>query len=188
MAGPCPTDFASMADELGPGSCADVRPVVNVRNPLDLANWTLPVVELLLVSLAIAAAAQAVRRWRAGDVTPGALWLGSVVYLMAMEPPVYFPAQFRKVEDHLKTAFVHNVFTVEFMFDRMPLYILCLYPAMAVLELRGCAEFRCIPPTRAARRINVCRVRTPPLLRGLRSSWPAMKWWAWNPEEKISRR
>ncbi|HQV17679.1 MAG TPA: hypothetical protein PLC22_05060 [Gordonia sp. (in: high G+C Gram-positive bacteria)] len=182
MAGPCPTDFASMADELG-FSCADVRPVVNVRNPLDLANWTLPVVELLLVSLAIAAAAQAVRRWRAGDVTPGALWLGSVVYLMAMEPPVYFPAQFG-VEDHLKTAFVHNVFTVEFMFDRMPLYILCLYPAMAVLSYEGVRSFGVfrrrglLAGSMCVGFVHHCFYEVFDHL------GPQLKWWAWNPEEK----
>ena len=111
MSGPCPADFASMARGLG-FSCADVKPVLHLRNPAYLENWTLPVVELLIVSLAIAAAVHAFRRWRAGDVTPAALWLGSVVYLLVMEPPVYFPAQFG-IEDRLSIAFVHNVFTVE---------------------------------------------------------------------------
>ncbi|MBD0022575.1 hypothetical protein GII33_13755 [Gordonia pseudamarae] len=182
MAGPCPDDFAAMADELG-FSCADVQPLVNVRNPLGLENWTLPVVEALLVSLAIAAAVHAVRRWRAGDVTPSALWLGSVVYLLVMEPPVYFPAQFG-IADHLKTAFVHNVFTVEFMFDRMPLYILCLYPAMAVLSyesVRSLGVFRRRGVLIGAVCVGFVHHCFYEIFDQL---GPQLRWWAWNPDEK----
>lgn len=182
MSGPCPADFAAMAGELG-FSCADVAPVINIRNPFDLANRTLPVVELLLVSLAIAAAVHAFRRWRAGDVTPAALWLGSVVYLMVIEPPVYFPAQFG-LEDHLKTAFVHNVFTVEFMFDRMPLYILCLYPAMAVLSceaVRSLGVFRrrgLLTGSMCVGFVHHC------LYEIFDQIGPQLSWWVWNPDEK----
>lgn len=182
MSGPCPADFASMARGLG-FSCADVKPVLHLRNPVDLENWTLPVVELLIVSLAIVAAVHAFRRWRAGDVTPAALWLGSVVYLLVMEPPVYFPAQFG-IEDRLSTAFVHNVFTVEFLFDRMPLYIVCLYPAMAVLAYEAVGSLG-VFRSRGLLVGSVCVGFVHHCLYEIFDQiGPQLLWWVWNPKEK----
>ena len=35
--------------------------------------------------------------------------------------------------NHVGFVFAHNVFTVQFLYDRLPLYIVALYPALATL-------------------------------------------------------
>lgn len=47
--------------------CHDVSPVVSVRNPFDLANGTMPWLELVILAGAVWALVHAVRRLRAGD-------------------------------------------------------------------------------------------------------------------------
>ncbi len=135
MAGPCPADFERMAAELGGFSCEGAQPVIQLRNPFGLTNWTLPVLEALIVACAVLALVHAVRRYRAGDRVPMALWWAPVLYLLVIEIPVYFP-NLVGAEDtatSMGVVFVHNVFVVEFLWDRLPLYIVAIYPAMTVL-------------------------------------------------------
>ena len=35
------------------------------------------------------------------------------------------------MRDAMGFMFAHNVFTVDFMYDRLPLYIVCFYPALS---------------------------------------------------------
>ena len=72
--------------------CHDVSPVISVRNPFDLAHWTMPVLELVIIGGAVFALVHAVRRLRAGDPINLALWCASLVYLFVTEPPLYFPS------------------------------------------------------------------------------------------------
>jgi hypothetical protein len=133
MAGPCNSTFERLAHDLGGKlSCTSGNAVVNVRAPWELTNWTLPVIEALLVGGAIYAVVHALRRWRAGDPTTLALQLASLVFLFVIEPPVYFPDQIR-LPGQTEIVFAHNAFTVEFLWDRLPLYIIALYLAMFTL-------------------------------------------------------
>ncbi|MED5814408.1 hypothetical protein VST63_18775 [Mycolicibacterium sp. 050232] len=135
MAGPCPADFERMAAELGGFTCDGAQPIIGLRNPFGLTNWTLPVLEVLVVACAVLALVHAVRRYRAGDRVPMALWWAPVVYLLVIEIPVYFPnlVGAEDTENSMGVVFVHNVFAVEFLWDRLPLYIVAIYPAMTVL-------------------------------------------------------
>ena len=49
-----------------------------------------------------------------------------------VEIPLYFPNVFG-VEDQVGVVFAHNAFTVQFLYDRLPLYIVALYPAVVTL-------------------------------------------------------
>ncbi|WFS14739.1 hypothetical protein [Rhodococcus aetherivorans] len=128
----CAPTFAELATSLG-FSCEEAGGLVEVRNPSALENWTLPVLEVTVVLGAVLALVLAVVRLRRhGDPTNLVLWFGATAYLFLIEPPLYFPAAFG-IEEHVDTMFAHNVFTVEFLWGRLPLYIVAIYPLMATL-------------------------------------------------------
>ncbi len=132
MADHCSPTFADLAHELG-FSCEEAGGLVEFRSPFALENWTLPVLELTIVVGAILALWYAITRLRRhGDPTNLVLWFGATAYLFIIEPPLYFPAAFG-IEDHIDTMFAHNVFTVDFLWGRLPLYIIAIYPLMATM-------------------------------------------------------
>jgi hypothetical protein len=180
----CQPDFARLSGELG--FACDSDSFVTFRNPLTLTNWTLPVVESLMVLGAVLALWLAVRRLRRdGDPTTLTLWLASVVYLLIVEPPLYFP-EAAGIADQVGTVFAHNVFTVEFLYDRLPLYIVALYPtvitlsydavrSVGVFERRGavlggmCVGF-----------VNACFYEVFDHL------GPQEQWWVWNTDNDLN--
>lgn len=128
----CAPTFSELAGRLG-FSCSDMGGVVSVRSPFALENWTLPVLELTVIVGAVLALVYAINRWRRhGDPTNLVLWFGAIAYLLIIEPPLYFPAQFG-IADHVDTMFAHNVFSVDFLWGRLPLYIVAIYPMMATV-------------------------------------------------------
>ncbi|MFD3701907.1 hypothetical protein ACFWUP_02050 [Nocardia sp. NPDC058658] len=128
----CSPTFAELANELG-FSCDEMGGLVEFRSPFALENWTLPVLELTIVVGAVLALWYAiVRLHRHGDPTNLVLWFGATAYLFVIEPPLYFPAAFG-IEAHVDTMFAHNVFTVDFLWGRLPLYIVAIYPLMATM-------------------------------------------------------
>jgi hypothetical protein len=133
MSGPCNATFERLAHDLGGTlSCTSGNAFLTVRAPWHLTNWTLPVIEALMVGGAIYALVHAARRWKAGDPTTLSLAIASLVFLIVIEPPIYFPDQIR-IPGQSDIVFAHNAFSVEFLWDRLPLYIVALYPAMIVL-------------------------------------------------------
>ncbi|MET7769415.1 hypothetical protein [Nocardia sp. NPDC005366] len=132
MADHCAPTFERLAGELG-FSCAEAGGLVELRNPFALENWTLPVLEFTIVLGAVLALIYAILRLRRhGDPTNLVVWFGATAYLFIIEPPLYFPAAFG-IDEHVDTMFAHNVFTVEFLWGRLPLYIVAIYPLMATL-------------------------------------------------------
>lgn len=132
MADLCSPTFDQLSTALG-FSCAEAGGLVEVRSPFALENWTLPVLELTIVLGSVLALVFAILRWRRnGDPTNLVLWFGATAYLFVIEPPLYFPAAFG-IEKHVDTMFAHNVFTVDFLWGRLPLYIIAIYPLMATL-------------------------------------------------------
>jgi hypothetical protein len=180
MAGPCNEAFDRLARDLGGNlSCISGNPVIDVRAPWHLTNWTLPVVELLMVGGAIYALVHAVRRWRAGDATPLALALASVVFLLVIEPPIYFPDQIR-IPGQSDIVFAHNAFTVELLWDRLPLYIVALYPAMIILAFE---IVRCVGvfARRGALAGGVCVGFVYHCFYEVFDHLgPQLRWWTWN--------
>ncbi|MEC3952634.1 hypothetical protein VMT65_06295 [Nocardia sp. CDC153] len=132
MAEHCAPTFDQLAHSLG-FSCDSAGGLIEVRNPFALENWTLPVLETtVIVGSVLALVLAIVRLRRQGDPTNLVLWFGATAYLFIIEPPLYFPAAFG-ISGHVDTMFAHNVFTVDFLWGRLPLYIVAIYPFMATL-------------------------------------------------------
>jgi hypothetical protein len=181
----CNPDFAQLTATLG-SACTGAPPIVGLRSPFELSNWTLPVVELLMVSGAVMALVFAIRRLRRdGDPTNLALWFASVVYLLIIEPPQYFPEAFG-IADQLGVVFVHNVFTVDFMYDRLPLYIVALYPATITLAfdvVRAVGVFE----RRGAVIGSVCVGFVYGCFYEVFDHLgPQLRWWAWNGDNALN--
>ncbi|MEO7078200.1 MAG: hypothetical protein ABIY38_04845 [Rhodococcus sp. (in: high G+C Gram-positive bacteria)] len=128
----CTSTFDQLSTALG-FSCEEVGGLFELRSPFGLENWTLPVLELMIVLGSVLALVYAIVRLRRhGDPTNLVVWFGATAFLFIIEPPLYFPAAFG-IEEHVDTMFAHNLFTVEFLWGRLPLYIVAIYPLMATL-------------------------------------------------------
>lgn len=140
----CTPTFADLAARLG-FSCETAGGLVEFRNPFALENWTLPVLELTVIAGAVLAFWYAIVRLRRyNDPTNIVLWFGAIASLLIIEPPLYFPGAFG-IADYVDTMFAHNVFTVDFLWGRLPLYIVAIYPAMATIAfeiVRNLGVFR----------------------------------------------
>ncbi len=166
-------------------SCRDAHPFMTVRDPFGLENGTMPVLELLIVGGAVFAFVHAWRRWRRdGDPVNLSLWTASVVYLAVIEPPLYFPGWFG-LQEHVGFIFSHNVFTVQFMYDRLPLYIIAFYPALSQLAyelVRALGVFARRGPLAGAVAVAfACQV----FYEVFDHLGPQLKWWAWNPGNEM---
>ncbi|MGW4527128.1 hypothetical protein [Amycolatopsis sp. NPDC004378] len=183
MTSGCGPDAEAVTRGLG-FDCHDVAQVVSVRFPWDLENWTMPVLEVLVLGGAVFALVHALRRYRAGDPVNLALWWTSLVYLFVTEPPLYFPEWFG-LDRIYGFVFAHNRFTVQLMGDRLPLYIVAFYPMFTQLAyelVRSLGIFRRRGPLRGAVAVAfVCQV----FYEVFDHIGPQLKWWAWNPGNRI---
>ncbi|MCX2931174.1 hypothetical protein ORI20_12865 [Mycobacterium sp. CVI_P3] len=186
MAEQCTAAFDAIARPLGGFTCQNAPAFIHLRNPLGLSNWTLPVLELMMVTGAVLALVYSIRRLRRhGDPINLALWCATVVYLFAIEIPLYFPNVFG-VQDQLGVVFAHNVYTVQFLFDRLPLYIVALYPAVITLAyeiVRSLGVFRdrgVIVGALCVGFVHHC------LYEVFDQLGPQLRWWAWNTDNPIN--
>ncbi|WP_234795534.1 hypothetical protein [Mycobacteroides saopaulense] len=140
----CAPTFAELAARLG-FSCDSAGGLAVLRSPFSLENWTLPVLELTVIAGAVLALVYAIVRLRRhNDPTNIVVWFGAIAYLLIIEPPLYFPGPFG-ISEHVDTMFAHNVFTVDFLWGRLPLYIIAIYPMMATVAfeiVRSLGVFR----------------------------------------------
>lgn len=184
--GQCTEVFDRLAGDLGDFSCQDAYPIVHLRDPVELSNWTLPVLELMMVAGAAFALWWAMRRLRHnGDPNNLVLWFASIVYLLAVEIPLYFPDVFG-VQEHVGVVFAHNVFSVQFLFERLPLYIVALYPATATLAyeiVRAMGVFRDRGPIVGALCVGFVHHCFYEVFDQL---GPQLRWWAWNTENPLN--
>ena len=181
MSQTCDPPAERIAEGLG-FSCRHAEPVVSVRNPLHLSSGTMPFLEMLIVGGAVFALWHAWRRWRRdGDPANLTLWFASVVYLAVIEPPLYFPGWFG-LEKQVGFIFSHNVFTVQFMYNRLPLYIVAFYPALSQLAyelVRALGVFARRGAFAGALAVAfICQV----FYEIFDQLGPQLRWWAWNPD------
>jgi hypothetical protein len=186
MAQQCTAAFDAIARSLGGFTCDHAPAIIHLRNPLALTNWTLPVLELMMVTGAVMALVHAVQRLRRhGDPANLALWFATVVYLFVIEIPLYFPNVFG-IQDQIGVVFAHNVFTVQFLFDRLPLYIVALYPAVVSLAyeiVRSLGVFRdrgIVAGAICVGFVHHC------LYEVFDQLGPQLRWWAWNTANPIN--
>ncbi len=181
----CTPTFDALARRMG-FTCADTGGPVSVNSPFHLENWTLPVLELTIIVGSVLMLIHAFRRWRReGDATNLAVWFGATAYLFVIEPPLYFPGAFG-IEEHVDTMFAHNLFTVEFLWGRLPLYIVAIYPMMATTAfeiVRMLGVFR-----RCGIVLGACTVG---LVHGafyeiFDHLGPQLRWWEWAPDNPIN--
>ncbi|KQY36359.1 hypothetical protein ASD42_31630 [Nocardia sp. Root136] len=186
MADHCSPTFADLAHELG-FSCEEAGGLVEFRSPFALENWTLPVLELTIVVGAILALWYAIVRLRRhGDPTNLVLWFGATAYLFIIEPPLYFPAAFG-IEDHIDTMFAHNVFTVDFLWGRLPLYIIAIYPLMATMAfgiVRMLGIFRRYGVLIGATCVGFVHHAFYEIFDHL---GPQLRWWEWSVDNPINQ-
>ncbi|MEV0540929.1 hypothetical protein [Nocardia salmonicida] len=186
MADHCSPTFADLAHELG-FSCEEAGGLVEFRSPFALENWTLPVLELTIVVGAILALWYAIVRLRRhGDPTNLVLWFGATAYLFIIEPPLYFPAAFG-IEDHIDTMFAHNVFTVDFLWGRLPLYIIAIYPLMATMAfgiVRMLGIFRRFGVLIGATCVGFVHHAFYEIFDHL---GPQLRWWEWSVDNPINQ-
>ncbi|GAC58595.1 hypothetical protein GOHSU_43_00390 [Gordonia hirsuta DSM 44140 = NBRC 16056] len=164
--------------------CEDASPVVTLRNPAGLENWTLPVLEVTIIVGAVLALIHALRRRRECDPTNLVLWFGSLAYLFIIEPPLYFPEWFG-MQDAMGFMFAHNVFTVDLMYDRLPLYIVCFYPAMSQVAYEIVRALGFFDGSRwsALRGSLVVGLVFQVFYEIFDQLGPQLRWWAWNVPE-----
>ena len=143
-----------------------------MHNPFDLATGRCPSSRLVIIAGAVFALVHAIRRFRAGDPINLALWFAPLVYLFVTEPPLYFPEWFG-LDQQYGFIFAHNIFTVQFMWDRLPLYIIAFYPAITALAYELVRVLGIFRHRGALVGVGRRRVRLPGLLRDLRPARPA---------------
>ncbi|MGW4719121.1 hypothetical protein [Nocardia sp. NPDC004260] len=186
MADHCAPTFDRLATMLG-FSCEEAGGPVEVRNPFALENWTLPVLEFTIVLGAVLALIYAIARLRRhGDPTNLVLWFGATAYLFIIEPPLYFPAAFG-IDAHVDTMFAHNLFTVEFLWGRLPLYIIAIYPFMATLAfelVRILGVFRCYGVLAGSVCVGFVHHAFYEIFDHL---GPQLRWWEWSVDNPINQ-
>jgi hypothetical protein len=185
----CTARFNEIASALGNFTCQDAPAVVRIRDPLALSNPTMPALELMMVTGAVLALWWAVRRLRRdGDPTNVVLWFASIVYLLVTEIPLYFPNLFG-IQDQIGVVFAHNVFTVQFLFERLPLYIVALYPAVTMLA------FEIVRTLGVFQGLRTRRILVGSVCVGLvhhcfyevfDQLGPQLRWWAWNTQNPLN--
>lgn len=182
----CTPTFADLASRLG-FSCDTAGGLVELRNPFALENWTLPVLELTVIAGAVLTLVYAIVRLRKyHDPTNIVLWFGAIAYLLIIEPPLYFPGAFG-IADYVDTMFAHNVFTVDFLWGRLPLYIIAIYPMMATVAfeiVRGLGVFRRFGTLVGAVSVGFVHHAFYEIFDHL---GPQLRWWEWTLEHPMNQ-
>ena len=182
----CTPTFADLASRLG-FSCETAGGLVEFRNPFGLENWTLPVLEVTVIVGAVLTLVYAIVRLRRhNDPTNLVLWFGAIAYLLIIEPPLYFPAAFG-ISDHVDTMFAHNVFTVDFLWGRLPLYIVAIYPMMATVAyeiVRMLGAFRRYGVLVGAACVGFVHHAFYEIFDQL---GPQLRWWEWTLDNPMNR-
>lgn len=129
----CTPDFERLARSVGGLKC-NANAFVELHNPFTLDNWTMPLIEVTLVIGAIACLVHAIR-WRNqhGDAAPLVVWCAGIFCLLLIEPVAYFP-QWWGLDHSMGLTFLHNQFSVQFLYDRLPLYIVAMYPVYGYIS------------------------------------------------------
>lgn len=189
MAEQCNPTVDAIMRALGGFTCHGAPAVVNFHNPFTLSNATLPVLEAMMVLGAVLALVHAVRRLRRdGDPANLVLWFAAIVYSLVTEIPLYFANVFH-IENSVGVVFAHNLFTVQFLYDRLPLYIVALYPALISLSYEivrslgaftGYRRYGAFAGAVCVGFVHHC------LYEVFDQLGPQLRWWAWNTNDTLN--
>ena len=175
----CTAEFLRLARHVGGINCRG-NPLVTFTSPFALDHWTMPLIEVTFIAGAVAGLVHAIRRKRtAGDASNLIVWLSAVLAPFVIEPITYFPQWFG-LEDTLGLQFIHNQFSVQFLYNRLPLYIIAVYPAFAYLAY-VLVQRTGIFERRGAVVSAVCVAFAFHVIYELFDMvGPQMRWWVWN--------
>lgn len=173
----CTPAFERLASAAGGINCTDSG-LISLRNPFALHHPTMPLIEIALIVGAVASLVHAMRiRKRAGVSTNLILWWAATLCPLLIEPIVYFPETFG-IQDSVGLTFIHNQFTVTFLFNRLPIYIIAMYPvyiyAAFLIAQRAGVDRR---PILGA---SVVAFSFVVLYEVIDQVGPQFQWWIWN--------
>lgn len=174
--------FRELAERIGGISDGALDHFVYWQGPGSLENWTLNVVEVLLIGMAVAGLVNALRhRARTGESSRLAIWSAAVGYCIAIEVPIYFIPQYLGLGDDA-VLFIHNEFSGGIFFGRTPYYILALYPALlypSYLLVRRLGVFERAGIIAAGATMGVVHHAFYEIFDHL---GPQLRWWLWDAE------
>jgi hypothetical protein len=186
MVNTCTVDFARLSAPLKDIRC-DGNPLLTLHNPFTLQNWTFPVIEALLIVGAVASLLHAVRRYRhQRDASNLVVWISLISALLLIEPMAYFPQWFGMAKT-MGLTFVHGQFSVQFFYDRMPLYIVAMYPvfgyvAYVLVQRTGIFnKYNAFVGGTCVAFVFFC------LYEVIDMVGPQWRWWVWNTDLPISK-
>ncbi|MEB4209560.1 hypothetical protein [Mycobacterium sp. 94-17] len=181
----CTDEFARLSRYI-PVNC-DGNPVVTITNPLHLSNWTLPVVEWFWIISAAVCLAHAIRWYRRRrDASNVVVWCTGITALLLIEPTSYFPQWFG-LEQKLGLTFVHNQFTINFLYNRIPLYIIACYPLFLYISyvlVQRTGIFQRYTPFVGALSVAMVYHFLWEIVDPLGAQW---LWWVWNTKLSTSQ-
>jgi hypothetical protein len=177
----CTAEFQRLASQVGGIDCTG-SPLVTFTSPFALDHWTMPLIEVTLIVGAAACLGHALRWKRAHDDASNlVVWLSGILALLLIEPIAYFPQWFG-VEEELGLTFIHNQFSVQFFYNRLPLYIVAMYPvfvyvAYVLVQRTGVFEQHnaIVGAMCVAFAFHV-------LYETIDMVGPQLRWWVWNRE------
>jgi hypothetical protein len=182
----CTADFARLSAPLKDIRC-DGNPLLTLHDPFTLQNWTFPVIEGLLIVGAIACLLHAVRRYRRHrDASNLVVWISLISALLLIEPMAYFPQWFG-IAKTMGLTFVHGQFSVQVFYDRMPLYIVAMYPvfgyvAYVLAQRAGVFKtYNAFVGGTCVAFVFFC------LYEIIDTVGPQWRWWVWNTDLPISK-
>ncbi len=181
----CTAEFARLSAPLQGLRC-DGSAFITLTSPFSLQNWTQPIIELVMVAGAVACLIHALRWYRRHrDASNLVVWITGVVALLLIEPFSYFPQWFG-LEKSLGVTFVHNLFSVQFFYDRMPLYIIAMYPVFGyvsyvLMQRTGIFKnYNAVVGALSVAFVFHC------LFEVIDTLGPQWKWWVWNTQLSTS--
>jgi hypothetical protein len=122
-------NFRELSEKLGGFNPAALESFFYWNNPFTLKHWTMNIVELLMCAGAALGLLHALKIYKhTGNAINLCYWIMSIGFLFVTEVPLYFPTLVGADPNQLR--FLHNEFTAGLVFDRMPIYIVALYPAL----------------------------------------------------------
>jgi hypothetical protein len=165
----------------------DGNPLLTLHNPLTLQNWTYPAIEGLLIVGAVACLVHAARWYRQHrDASNLVVWISLISALLLIEPMAYFPQWFG-MDRVMGLTFVHGQFSVQFFYDRLPLYIVAMYSVF------GYVAYTLVQRTGILKTYNafvgaVCVAFVFwCLFEVIDTVGPQWRWWVWNTELPTSK-
>jgi len=134
------------------------------------AAWHFIGLELVFATSLVLTLVHAIGRYRSGDQRPLFSWLTAGCYGVFMELIAF----------NFLDNYTHAQFSVQLYHDKLPLYVVCLYPVFLYTGLQITARWRLTPVAEALLcGFVICLIDMPFDIAGVRAGW-----WVWSTTDK----